>query len=142
MADYGQQWYLIRGQIPYELMLHLVEQQVLRLGVDNSLAVNLVKNGHWSKNQRMAYIFWHLAGNVIFISSIVLSFTWHWWMFIVGWFLSGVVDRANDKSASNFVLNRGLSDQFFYKCVMDNGGWNYLANIPQEAFDEQYLHYS
>ncbi len=50
-----------------------------------------------------------------------------------------MVWKATKKSSSEFVLERALMDQMLYERVLDVGGWQYLATVPQDVFERQYL---
>ncbi len=133
------QWFPIKGRIPYDVAKSLREQGVLRLGVDNSLAANIIHNTKWNPAEKSAQILWSWVAILIFLGSIYFSFTWHWWSFIIGFFLMRMVWKATKKSSSEFVLERALMDQMLYERVLDVGGWQYLATVPQDVFERQYL---
>lgn len=133
------QWFTIKGRIPYDVVKALRDQGIIRLGIDNSLAANIINDTKWNLAEKSAQIFWSWIAILLFLGSIYLSFTWHWWAFIIGFFLMRMVWKATKKSSSEFVLERALTDQMLYERVLDVGGWQYLANVPQDVFEQQYL---
>ena len=47
--------------------------------------------------------FWKLIGLVSLVGGIAASFTWHWWVFLVGGVATFALDRANRESTGNYV---------------------------------------
>ncbi|HAJ02662.1 MULTISPECIES: hypothetical protein [unclassified Brevundimonas] len=49
--------------------------------------------------------FWTAVGTLIALAGVVLSFTWHWWAFLVGFLLNFILYRANKTSTADFALD-------------------------------------
>lgn len=47
---------------------------------------------------------WDWIALIVAFVSIVLSFIWHWWTFIPGLLLGGVLGKANQQSAADFAI--------------------------------------
>jgi hypothetical protein len=47
---------------------------------------------------------WAWIALIVSVASIVLSFIWHWWSFIPGLLLGGILGKANQQSAADFAV--------------------------------------
>jgi hypothetical protein len=60
--------------------------------------------------------------------SIYLSFTSHWWWFLIGLIAAVVVNRANRSANQSNLLDAAMIDANFYERVAQLGGWLYRMN--------------
>lgn len=62
------------------------------------------------KGHSSAATFWNFIAIVILISSIVASFMWHWWAFLIGVVATFVLIKANQTSVVGAALEIVASD--------------------------------
>ena len=76
--------------LPYEDYKKLHFDGKCNLGIPNDVAQQISDVGANPKGSgtAMAMKFWNLAGFGAFGYSIYLSFTWEWWAFIPGFFVT------------------------------------------------------
>jgi hypothetical protein len=98
----------------------------LNLGVNEILVQRLTEKGLGPKTTaRAAYKFWTFVAGAVFIYSIYLSFTKHWWYFIVGFLLLGLIQGSNNKGNVTNYLDAAIVDKEFYDNVLLVDGWMY-----------------
>ena len=47
---------------------------------------------------------WNSASVLVFFGSVALSFLWHWWTFILGFFVTSMIVKASRQSTADFAL--------------------------------------
>ena len=117
-------------KIPHEKLLELYKARKLRLGINNSLTIELATNSHLKPKKTTAsaaLLFWSWVGIFIFIYSIYLSITSDWWYFILGFIAWRILWKANRKGTSENLLDAALFDKEFYERVLQLNGWSYLT---------------
>jgi hypothetical protein len=121
--------------VTHEQLLSFRASGDLNLGVHNNQAALMVSSGvgATSTSSKTAFRFWDLAAAIILIGSIVLSFVYYWWLFIVGFITSGILGRANRQTATEDVLSKAFSDRHFYETVAEKDGWLYQVSSSKIA---------
>lgn len=112
---------------PHDQMVSLRKSGHLNLGIDNNLAtqISAARAGSNKTTASAAHTFWHLVALGVAIYGIYLSFTSHWWWFIVGFVGAIVISKANQKGNAENVLDAAMIDRDFYERVRNINGWQY-----------------
>ncbi|MDR1396206.1 MAG: hypothetical protein LBJ14_00500 [Desulfarculales bacterium] len=126
-------------KIPYYEMLGLVNNGILRLGILNHIATQIVIHGKIPMPIKAASHLWSFIALAIFVISIFLSFLYSWWLFIIGLVLTPAILRSVKKSNAENLIDLGLKDQAWYTTLMDANVWMY--NIEDEYVDLIYNKY-
>jgi hypothetical protein len=124
--------------LPHQQMLEMRKAGILSLGINHELASQISESGLYSPKKttaQAAYRFWTLVGVAGFLYTIYLSFTEHWWWFLIGFVAMGVLGKANMKGNSENLLDAATIDSDFYERVRTLGGWLYQL---EEAEAEKY----
>jgi Na+-translocating ferredoxin:NAD+ oxidoreductase RnfD subunit len=115
-------------KIPFHQLKELAAAGKIKLGIDNSVALQISSNRSLQPTNKAvtgALHLWNWVAVIVFIASIYLSFTSAWWWFIPGIFLSGIIANSNKKGNAENVLDEGLRDQIFYNKILSANGWIY-----------------
>ena len=119
-------------KLTHEKMFELYKAGKLRLGINNSLTIELATNRHLKPQKTTAsaaLLFWSWAGVLIFIYSVYLSITTDWWYFILGFIAWRILWKANKKGTTENLLDAALVDKEFYEKVLQLNGWSYLTEL-------------
>ncbi len=112
----------------FDEVTNLYKQGKLQLGIDNSIAASLANNLKIERNVSAAFHLYNwIAVGVIFYS-IYLSFTVHWWYFIVGLFIASIIWRSNKKGNAENIVNTAIKDQGLYNSILALNGWIYMID--------------
>jgi hypothetical protein len=117
-------------KIPHERMLELSRTGKLRLGINNSLTIEIATNKYLKPQKTTAsaaLLFWSWVGILIFAYSIYLSITSNWWYFILGFIAWRILWKANKRGNTENLLDAALVDKEFYEKVLKLNGWSYLT---------------
>lgn len=114
--------------LTHQQMLEMRKAGILSLGINHDLASQITESKLYSPKKttaRAAFRFWNLVGVMGFLYTIYLSFTEHWWWFLIGFVAMGVLGNANRKGNSENLLDAATIDSEFYEQVRTLGGWLY-----------------
>ena len=120
--------------IPHGQLVALRKDGRLTLGINNEAAKVMLAQGLGPKKST-ADVATHLFSWVaigVFIASIVLSFTWHWWVFIPGFFLMRIIWGAAKAALPDNYLDAAFFDEDFYERGRSLGVWLYQL-APEDA---------
>lgn len=113
-------------EIDYDAFVKLRKSGQLELGISNGLATSLAGHTKIKGSVSAAFHFYSWIAVAIFIYSIYLSYSKHWWFFIIGIFLTKVVWSANKKGNAENIVNAALNDKNLYNRVLEMKGWMYM----------------
>ncbi|WP_162244589.1 hypothetical protein [Afipia sp. Root123D2] len=121
--------------LSHDQMVNLRKSGHLNLGIDNSLAAQISAERLGSKTTTAseAHKFWRLAALGVAAYGIYLSFTSHWWWFIVGIIGALIISKANQKGNAGNVLDAAMIDPDFYERVRKINGWQYQIDEANAA---------
>ena len=110
--------------ISHQRMIELSKSGHLTLGINNSLAEQISKTGgKMLKNSSVAVVYqlwtWIVFG--IFVYTVYLSFTVHWWWFLFGSYGAYVIWEGVRKGNSKNILRAAMEDNGFYDKVKSFG---------------------
>lgn len=83
-----------------------------------------------------AFTFWNRVTLALIIVSVVLSFTYAWWCFLVGIGAGLAIVTANGRANQRNLLDAAMVDSEFYEKIRSVRGWEYRMH-PYDA--EPYL---
>jgi hypothetical protein len=123
--------------IDHDQLVKLRNAGALNLGIVDSVAMKISSTSGFGPKttSSAAFHFWNWIGIGAFAYTVYLSFTDHWWWFIVGIVAVVVIGRANQKGNSENVLDGAYVDAEFYERVRAARGWIYqLEEAEAEAY--------
>lgn len=123
--------------IDHPTLIRMRKEGTLQLGIDNALATHIANTPGAGPKRNTSSLAFHLYSWIavgVFGYSIYLSFTSAWWWFIPGFFLMGIIWRANKSGNAENLLDAAMNDPEFYQRVREAGGWLYeLEEADAEA---------
>jgi hypothetical protein len=130
-------------RITHADVVSLRQSGKLLLGITKSAADQISSSRELQPRKTTAaaaFKFWIIVALLGLLYSIYLSFTSHWWWFLVGLIASGVVVRANSGANQSNLLDAAMVDPDFYKMIAQRGGWLYRMNEEdaEPYFTEDY----
>lgn len=114
--------------LSFEQVTDLYKQKKLQLGIDNDLAAQVSGHQKIKGTTVAAFHFYSWVAIAAFFYSIYLSFTWHWWSFIIGAIIMRLIWKANKEGNAQNVVNAAISDADLYNAVLSIKGWMYLID--------------
>ncbi len=72
-----------------------------------------------------AFKFWIIVALLGLLYSIYLSFTSHWWWFLIGLLGYTIIVRANSGANQTNLLDAAMIDGDFYERTAQLGGWTF-----------------
>lgn len=99
----------------------------LNLGMDHLVAAQIANEGlgPTKGTANLAFYFWNIVAFGVLGFTIYISFTSHWWWFIVGLVALSVIWKANKRGNAENLLDAAFYDEDFYERVRQMGGWIY-----------------
>src|SRR4029453_827499 len=92
------------GAIDRVIVLGKSEDQTqLRVLNIDALAKNPQLLKRYGSSYSYATVFWNVVSAIVLVGSIIVSFMWYWWLFIVGFVVAIVIHRSNKASVADFV---------------------------------------
>jgi len=134
-------WRLREGQLTYEVAVYAYEKNLLGLAIDRETAMDILIKGDSSPVGpvlRRAYIWSGWVGFGIMAAALVLSFTWHWWAFLLGILASIIYWQVGKKVFARMILSEGLKNKDLYNHILDKNGWYFSTLKPLAELDEMY----
>jgi hypothetical protein len=120
--------------VPHDQMISLRKLGKLNLGLDDMVAINISASGAVkNKSIKYAFNFWRFAALAAFLSSIYLSFTYQWWCFIPGLFVTGAMIKATNAGHVSNLLESAMEDRQLYENVRQMNGWSYQIEESDAA---------
>lgn len=120
--------------LTFDEMFKLYKQNALQLGVNNAIAARISGNLKVKGNVSAAFHLFNWIAVAIAFYGIYLSFTKHWWFFIVGLFITSIIWKANKEGNAENVVNAAISNSELYNTVLAMNGWMYM--IDEDALYE------
>lgn len=117
--------------IPHADMVRLAEKGVLRLGINNSSALQLASMGLAPTKSPVlaAYKFWSFVSFTALLAAIYFAFTWDWWWALGSFVGSLVIASANKKGNAENYVAAASTDPQFYEMVLGLRGWRYMVSL-------------
>lgn len=108
----------------------------LGIGVTTAEKISLSRDVSPTKTTAAsAYKFWQCAAALGLLYSVYLSFTAHWWWFIVGIVCALIVSKAAMRANQTNLIDAAMIDPEFYERVARLGGWCFhMAEADAEPF--------
>ena len=121
--------------IPYADLVSLRQEGKLNLGIENAAAIQISSTPGWGPKtaSSAAYHFWNWVAVAGFGYTVYLSFTSHWWWFIVGFLGAGFLFNTNKKANAENVLDSAFVDPEFYERIRSIDGWIYQIDEGSAA---------
>ena len=122
--------------IPHTVAVELWSSGLLKLGLSEEAAVRISMHRALrppNVSVSLAFVFWLYGSWAILIFSIYLSFARHWWWFILGFILFGLVFEANKRANAQNVTKAALYDAFYYDALRAQGLWRYRLDESYAA---------
>jgi hypothetical protein len=119
--------------LPHADMMALRSAGVLNLGIEHEAAfqISAKKIGPTKTTATSAFHFWNFIAMAAFGASVYMSFTGHWWWFVVGFVAMFMIWNANKKGNATNLLDAAMVDPAFYERVRQIGGWRYQIEERQ-----------
>jgi hypothetical protein len=117
--------------ISHSDVVRLRNEGKLRLGISRSAADQISSSRDLQPRKTTAgaaFKFWIVVALLAFLYSIYLSFTSHWWWFLVGLVVLTVIVRSNSTANQANLLDAAMVDERFYDKVAELAGWLYRMN--------------
>jgi hypothetical protein len=117
--------------IPHAEAVRLRREGKLLLGITKSAADQISSSRDLKPTKTTAaaaFKFWIIVALLGFAYSIYLSFTSHWWWFLVGLIAAMMIIRANSGANQSNLLDAAMLDADFYEKIARLGGWLYRMN--------------
>jgi hypothetical protein len=115
-------------RIPHEDFVRLRTDGKLLLGISRSNADQISSYNALKPRKSAAaaaFKFWIITALLGLLYSIYLSFTAHWWWFLVGLVASTIVIRSNSSANQANLLDAAMIDADFYERMAQAGVWIY-----------------
>lgn len=105
--------------IPYKDMKNLINNGHIVIGVDNSNVDRYTMSPDFNyliSGTRIHYAFrlWLIVALITIAISIYFSFTYEWWIFILGFGAASIIARANKKALYQNLLDKAQEDAALY----------------------------
>ena len=135
------EWRLREGCLTYEAVIYAYDQNLLGLGIDRSKAMDLLIDDQSIQSvARLRQLFnWSgLVGFGIMAAALVLSFTWHWWAFLLGIAASIGYWQVGKKVFARLLLNEALRNKDLYNKILEKDGWYFSTSLSLDAIQRTY----
>ncbi len=112
--------------LSFDEVVELYKQNKLQLGINETMAVMIANEGIVKGSVFAAFSLYNWLAIAVGVYGIYLSFTLHWWYFILGAFITNLIWRANKKGNAQNIVNAAMSNSKLYKRVSEINGWIYM----------------
>jgi hypothetical protein len=121
--------------LTHDQMVSLRQTGKLNLVIENDLAarVSTGRNAPKKSTITAAFYFWQVVVLIVEVGSIYLSFTSHWWWFIPGLVLAGMLFKANATGNAENLIDAAMMDPAFYESIRKQNGWLYQIEEADAA---------
>ena len=125
-----------KRSITYQEFVEGYKKGIFTVGVRKNMAGKFVLSKFADKHNKPAYLFWHWFG-IILLIPVPIALIFIDWRYMIISFIGGlIINKANQKSAVDFVVQNMLDDQSFCGYVLLQGG----TKINDKE-DNEYLTY-
>ena len=134
-------WRVREGRLAYEVAVYAYEKNLLGLAIDREKAMDIMIDGKSApigSGLRRAYTWSGLVGFGIMAAALILSFTWHWWAFLLGILASIIYWQAGKKIFTRLMISEGLKYKDLYNYILDKDGWYFSTLQPLAELDKMY----